>query len=76
MLNRPMIGNAISLGRRTMSAPLNWLGRRSLPYEQVRQIPKFRFDLGGIGNSIRDLLAKELAISFAKPVNRNFERSL
>jgi hypothetical protein len=40
------------------------------------QKPEFGLHFSGIGHSISDLLAKEFAIPLAKPVNRNFERTL
>jgi hypothetical protein len=39
------------------------------------QIPEFGLHFGGIGDSIRDLLAKKFAIPLAKPVNGYLERS-
>src|SRR5688572_5093600 len=40
------------------------------------QKSEFGFHFCGIGHRIRDFLSKEFAISLAKPVNRDFERSL
>ena len=51
-------------------------GRRLLPREHGRQIPEFGLYFRGIGDSIRDFLAKEVPIPLAKPVNGDLERSL
>ena len=40
------------------------------------QKPELRLHFRGIGHRIRDFLAKEFAVPLAKPVNRDFERSL
>jgi hypothetical protein len=57
-------------------AGLKPIAGRLLPHEHGRQIPEFGFHFSGIGYSIRDFLAKELAIPLAKPVNGHLERSL
>jgi hypothetical protein len=54
--------------KRPVSPPL-------LPCEGHRQIPEFGFHFGGIGHSIRDFLAQQVAIPLAKPVNGHLERS-
>jgi hypothetical protein len=45
-----------------------------LPRQNGFQIPEFGFHFAGIGHSIGDFLAEELAVPLAKPVNGHFER--
>src|ERR1700676_2454928 len=46
-----------------------------LPCQHIRQKPEFGLDFSGVGNSIRNCLAKEFAVSLAKPENGHLERS-
>jgi hypothetical protein len=59
-----------------LSLPCGLLSLRLIARQHGSQKSEFGFHFCGIGNSIRDFLSKEFAISLAKPVNRNFERSL
>src|SRR6516164_817031 len=52
---------------------LTW---RLFPCKDGGQMPEFGLHRGGIGHSIRDLLAKKFAIPFTKPVNRYLQRPL
>jgi hypothetical protein len=52
-----------------------WIVQPLLPREHSRQIPQFGLYFCGIGDSVRDFLAKELAVTFAKPVDGYFQRS-
>ena len=61
---------------RQVARSLVYASARALPPRQRgRQKPEFGLHFGGVGDSVRDFLAKEFAIPLAKPVNRNFERS-
>src|SRR6516162_6422857 len=63
-------------GRPLMEVRPCSLSRALLPRKHRRQKAEFRFHFGGIGHSIRYLLAEEFAVALAKPVNSHFERSL
>jgi hypothetical protein len=49
--------------------------RQLLPREHRRQKPEFGFHFCGIGDGIRDFLAKEVAIPLSQPVDGDVERS-
>lgn len=72
----------ISSGQLQMRQRANWIakherlaGRPLLSREHGRQISEFGLYLRGIGNSVCNFLTKEVAITLAKTVNRDFERS-
>ena len=46
------------------------------PHQRGRQESEFRFHFRRIGHCLRNLLAEEVAIALAEPVNGHFERSL
>ena len=54
----------------------NFQGLPLLPREDGRQKSKFGFHFCRIGHGLRDLVAKEFAISLSKPVYRHLKRSL
>ena len=59
---------SVTVGLAPIAGPL-------LPRQHGRQKPEFGLHLGGIGHSIGDFLAKEVAISLPEPMNGYLERS-